>query len=216
MFTHLRDPLLGLDPVLLSEEEYEKLLEACGDRDILWLYVLALGETGGRCESEILWTTWDDVDLKEGFLWIASGRNGHRTKSGKGRWTPMSSRLCDAMRDHFAHYHFAQYDGQSSPWIFHHTTSRRHHRAGERIRSLYGAFKNAAKRAKLPLELVQHDLRHRRITTWLAEEKSVVLVKEAVGHADLRTTMAYTHLAREHLRGLVEQTSRQEQLKDLA
>lgn len=29
-------------------------------------------------------------------------------------------------------------------------------------------------------------------------------VKEAVGHADLRTTMAYTHLAREHLRSLVE------------
>ncbi len=39
----------GRDPVLLSEEEYEKLLEACGDRDILGLYVLALGETGGRC-----------------------------------------------------------------------------------------------------------------------------------------------------------------------
>ena len=48
-----------------------------------------------------------------------------------------------------------------------------------------------------------HDLRHRRITKWLAEGKSAVLVKEAVGHADLRTTMGYTHLAKEHLRSLV-------------
>jgi site-specific recombinase XerD len=31
-----------------------------------------------------------------------------------------------------------------------------------------------------------------------------VHVKEAVGHSDLRTTMAYTHLAREHLRSLVD------------
>jgi site-specific recombinase XerD len=27
-------------------------------------------------------------------------------------------------------------------------------------------------------------------------------VKEALGHSDLRTTMGYTHLAREHLRSL--------------
>jgi site-specific recombinase XerD len=48
-----------------------------------------------------------------------------------------------------------------------------------------------------------HDLRHRRATAWLAEGRSPVLVKEALGHADLRTTMGYTHLAKEHLRALV-------------
>jgi len=67
----------------------------------------------------------------------------------------------------------------------------------------------------LPPEFVQHDLRHRRVTTWLADEKSAVLVKEAVGHADLRTTMAYTHLAREHLRGLVDEPPAEE-VRDLA
>lgn len=33
----------------------------------------------------------------------------------------------------------------------------------------------------------------------------VVLVKETLRHADLRTTMGYTHLAKEHLRALVEE-----------
>lgn len=64
--------------------------------------------------------------------------------------------------------------------------------------------RGAAERAKLPAAWVMHDLRHRRVTTWLAEGKSPVLVKEALGHADLRTTMGYTHLVKEHLRALVE------------
>jgi hypothetical protein len=48
------------------------------------------------------------------------------------------------------------------------------------------------------------DLRHRRVTTWLAEGGDVAKVREAMGHADLRTTMGYTHLVRENLRSLVE------------
>ena len=42
------------------------------------------------------------------------------------------------------------------------------------------------------------------MTLWLAEGKNPVHVKEAVGHANLSTTMRYTHLSREHLRSLVE------------
>ncbi len=34
--------------------------------------------------------------------------------------------------------------------------------------------------------------------------------------AHLRTTMPYTHLAREHLRSLVEQEPKREELRDLA
>ena len=59
-------------------------------------------------------------------------------------------------------------------------------------------------RAKLPGDLHQHDLRHRRVTTWLAAGGDAVKVKEAMGHADLRTTMGHTHLIRENLRSLVE------------
>ncbi len=76
---------------------------------------------------------------------------------------------------------------------------------GKRIKSLRTSFETARGSAKLPEGFVAHDLRHRRVTTWLAEGGDVVKVKEAVGHADLRTTMAYTHLAREHLRSLVIQ-----------
>ena len=46
---------------------------------------------------------------------------------------------------------------------------------------------------------------NRRATSWIGAGKDVVKVKEALGHADLRTTMGYKHLAREHLRSLVEE-----------
>ena len=192
------------DPVILSENQYEALIDACADRPMLRLYVLVLGETGVRCESEALHLRWDDLDLEEGFIWVGTGREGHRTKSGRGRHVPMTACLRAAMKEHFAAYRFAQYGKQQTPWVFHHTLSRRRAKAGQRIGSLRNSFRAAVERAGVTPDLHQHDLRHRRVTTWLAEGKNPVHVKEALGHADLRTTMGYTHLAREHLRSLVE------------
>ena len=191
-------------PVILDGDQYAGLLKACENRPMLSLYVTTLGEAGVRCDSEALHLQWPDVDLEEGFLWISNGRDGHRTKSGKGRWVPMTPKLRQAMRDHFARFRFATYDGQRTPWVFHHLTTRRHAKAGERIGVLRHSFEGAATRAKLPPELHQHDLRHRRVTTWLAAGGDAVKVKEAMGHADLRTTMDYTHLVRENLRSLVD------------
>ena len=190
------------DPLILTDDQYDSLLSACGDREMLRLFVLTLGEAGVRSESEALMLTWDDVRLDDGFLYI-SQRNGRRVKGGKARWTPMTERLVGAMRDHFAQYRFAAYAGTQTPWVFHHPRTALRFTAGERIGSLYDGFKRAAARAKLPPNLRPHDLRHRRITKWLGEGQSATLVKEAVGHADLRTTMGYTHLSKEHLRALV-------------
>ena len=115
----------------------------------------------------------------------------------------MTPRLREAMREHFAAFRFAAYDGRRSPWVFHHERSRAGYTAGGRIKDLRGSFDPAVKRAKLPKGFRRHDLRHRRVTTWLAEGKPVAIVQEAMGHSDLRTTMGYKHLEKEHLRALV-------------
>jgi site-specific recombinase XerD len=109
----------------------------------------------------------------------------------------MTPRLVAAMRDHFARFRFS-----GLLWVFDHTTKCRHYKA--RIHSLRASFKNAVRRAKLPAAFHAHDLRRRRVTTWLVECANPVHVREAMGHSDLRTTMVYTHLAREHLRSLVQ------------
>jgi integrase len=189
-------------PVILDLDAYERLLAAAEGRPMLTLYLLLLGESGVRSKSEALWLRWEDVDLEGGFLFVASSRE-HRTKGGKGRWVPLTQRLLAALRAHAALFRLATYDGERSPWLFHHEFTRRTHRAGTRIASLDVSARAAIQRAGLPKGFRIHDLRHRRVTSWLAEGQNIVHVKEAVGHADLKTTMSYTHLAREHLRALV-------------
>src|SRR5690606_10892560 len=98
-------------------------------------------------------------------------RKGRRTKSGKSRRVPMTPRLRDAFRGHMARYRFANYRGEPTEWVFHHDRDRRHAKAGTRLGSLRRAFQGAVDRAKLPADLRQHALRHRRVTVWLAEGK---------------------------------------------
>jgi site-specific recombinase XerD len=64
-------------------------------------------------------------------------------------------------------------------------------------------FKQAAKEAGL-VRLRPHDLRHAFVTRKLAAGVPAQLVMKYVGHADLATTLRYTHLVPEHLRGVVE------------
>ncbi|MDH5761276.1 MAG: site-specific integrase [Gemmatimonadota bacterium] len=196
------------EPVILSDAQYERLLEACGreERPFLWLYVLLLGETGLRCDSEALWLRWEAIDLERGFLTVEGIRKGRRTKSGKARVVPLTQRLRDALRDHAAAYRLRTYHGKRSAWVFHHERDRRHATAGERIQRLRDSFDNAVERAELPADLNQHDLRHRRVTKWLAEGKAAHLVQKAMGHSDLRTTLGYEHLVPEDLLQLVEES----------
>lgn len=189
------------EPVIITSEEYERLLAACSTSPTLVLYVLLLGETGMRCESEALHLRWHDVSFETGFISVVSGREGHRTKSGRSRVVPMTPRLATALRTHFATYRFAA----QSPYLFHHSTTKRHHSAGGRIGTLRTAFKSAARRARLSTQFRQHDLRHRRVTTWLAEGRSPVHVQHAMGHSRLETTMAYYQFLPGHLRGLVDE-----------
>ncbi len=193
----------GRDPVILTSEEYERLVTESAYNPMLYLYTLLLGETGMRSESEAMWIRWEHVHLEERFLWINSNRV-HRTKSGRGRWVPMTDRLLEVMSEHVAAFRLRLYHQKRSEWVLHHVRDQRTGRAGERIGSLRTSFKSACRRAKLPGAFVRHDLRHRRVTNWLADGKNPVHVKEAVGHADLATTMRYTHLSREHLRSLVQ------------
>jgi integrase len=115
----------------------------------------------------------------------------------------MTPVLQQAVKRHFARYRFASYDGKRPEYVFHHPTTRRHYKAGDRILDMRRAFGNAARRAGLPEGFRRHDLRHRRVTTWLSEGKSPVLVQAAMGHASFKTTEDYLHLIKDHLRDLI-------------
>jgi len=183
------------DPVILTAAQYEALLGAATD-PMLKLYLLTVGESGARNESEVLQLQWGDVDFGQGDFVVGAHR---RTKTGKPRFVPMTARLAEAMRAHFAQHRLS---GRSE-WVFHHLTTRRHYHEGERIHSMHRAVQTAARTAKLPASWRAYDLRHRRITLWRLEGKPDSIVAEAVGHHSLAMTAHYTHVQRQHLKALV-------------
>jgi len=183
------------EPVILSDAQYEALLGACAG-PMLKLYLLTVGESGARNESEVLHLQWPDVDFAQGDLVVGTHR---RTKTGKPRYVPMTARLAEAMRQHFAQHRLAGL----SEWVFHHLTTRRHYTAGARIGSMHRAVQTAARKAKLPAGWRCYDLRHRRITLWRLEGRPDSIVAQAVGHASLAMTRHYTHVERAHLKALV-------------
>lgn len=191
--------------IILDNGQLDALLAKCDKRPMLKLYVLLLAETGLRAQTEALRLTWDDVDLAGGFIHVRSAA-GRRTKSGRVRFVPITPRLKTALQEHAARFRFATYNGERSPYLFHHVVAHRDAKAGERIRNMRRARETAAKNAKLPEGFRTHDLRHRRVTTWLAAGGDVVKVKEAMGHSQISTTMDYTHLVKEHLSSLANLT----------
>ncbi len=189
------------DPVILSDAEYELLLNECASDSMLSMFVLTMGETGARSESEVLWLKWEHLDFENGFLTIKSDRKGHRTKTAKSRRIPMSSRLKKALEAHVAKYEHTTYDGVRSPWVFHYTETRGKQQAGGRIVRLYQPFKRAAKRAGVAA-VTQHDLRHRTASIWAP--KSITLAAAALGHSSTKMTERYVHLKPKALQALVE------------
>jgi len=93
-----------------------------------------------------------------------------------------------------ATYQLRTYNGERTPWVFRHELDRRHVKAEARLGGFRRAFAGAVKQAALPADLVQHDLRHRRVTEWLRQGHPAHKVQKAMGHSDLRTTLHYEHM----------------------
>ncbi|MGB5454331.1 MAG: integron integrase [Sedimenticolaceae bacterium] len=70
---------------------------------------------------------------------------------------------------------------------------RRHH---VHETSLQKAIRNAAKEAGIAKRVTSHTLRHSFATHLLQSGKDIRVIQELLGHADLATTMIYTHVLR--------------------
>lgn len=76
------------EPVILSANGYEALLHACEGRSMLRMFVLLLGESGVRCESEGLWLRWIDLQFQKNELVIETVRKGIRSSPARSGSSP--------------------------------------------------------------------------------------------------------------------------------
>jgi len=184
----------------LTEAEYDVLRAECAGEPMLALFVTLAWETGGRT-GELLQLEWRDVDFERGQLtFVNDPQRGRQTKGRRSRTIPLSPEAMHAFRDHAARFRFGV---PASPYVFKHLRRSRDAEPGQRIERVYRGLKAAAKRATLT-DFRPHDLRHSFTTRKLAGGVAAQLVMRYVGHADLATTLRYTHLVPEHLRSVVE------------
>ena len=170
-------------PRYLNEEEIKILLEACSSR--LYPIVLTLLETGMRV-SELVNLRWEDVDFKRRNIKIESKKDWH-TKSYRPRMIPVREKLLEIMKSlaKKGDYVFTNDDG------------------GKFTNNLDRLWYKTIK--KTPLKIVNlHTLRHTYASHLVMKGVPLVTVKELLGHADIKTTLIYSHLSPEHLKDAVE------------
>jgi len=86
-----------------------------------------------------------------------------------------------------------------SMWLFEGASRGKHISSG----SLSKVFKRALCKAGLPKNYKLHSLRHSYATHLLDAGTDVRLIKELLGHRDIKTTLIYTHISDESLRHII-------------
>lgn len=162
-----------------TKEEITRLLAACADelRDMVAVTLA----TGLRID-ELLHLEWADIDLTGRLVAVHRGRQG-TVKSGRLRHVPILDSVLPLLR------------------------ARALKRGGDRlifpgrkgaVRARHGLrtiYKLALKRAGLDTELRWHDLRHTFASHWMMDGGDVFKLSRVLGHANVKQTMRYAHLA---------------------
>ena len=159
----------------LSREECSELIAVC-DPHLRPIVITALN-TGMR-RQEILGLRWDShVDLRHGFILLSLTKNGER------REIPINSTLRATLQ--------GKHRRLDVQHVFFDPAN------GKPYKEVKKSFATALKRAKIQ-DFHFHDLRHTFASQLIMAGVDLVTVKELLGHADIKMTLRYAHLAPSH------------------
>ncbi len=162
----------------LSDEERERLLEACGgspDSRLFLVVVLAIS-TGAR-KGELLRLRWPDIDLKRGVAVL------HQTKNDERRALPLTGLALAVLTERSkvrrldTDLVFANSEGQP---IF----PRK-------------AWEDALRAAEIE-DFRFHDLRHSAASYLAMSGATLAEIAEVLGHKTLAMVKRYSHLTEQH------------------
>lgn len=175
----------------LTREEAQRLIMSAdaGLNHCLGSFIRLALNTGMRL-NEMLGLEWQRVDIEQRRLQL----DGKHTKSGRRRFIPLNRYAVEALRERLA---FRAEHCPRSAWVFAWPD-------GRRVTRLYEQFQTAKKRAGID-DFRIHDLRH-TFASWLVSAGvPLTEVRDLLGHASVRETERYAHLAPNRLVQAVEQ-----------
>jgi len=164
-------------PVVLTASEVARLLSALPSEKLRVMAMLAYG--CGLRVNEVCLLRVDDIDAKRLLVRV---RNAKR---GRERYVMLSPRLLGALRAYW----------KTSRPVGSHLFPGRDLGKLYSSRSLRRAMSNAARRAGIAKHISPHTLRHSFATHLLDAGTDLRTLQVLLGHAALRSTMAYLHVS---------------------
>lgn len=186
-------------PDVLSREEVDRLLQACGD-DTRLTCLLELLYGAGLRVSELVSLRLGSLPRKRLGLW-ETREIIIRGKGGKERLCPLGAPALLALTNWLGTRDGEKYGSGSADFVFPsrgksgHLTRRR---LGQMLETL------AVKAGLHPTRAYPHALRHAYATHLLQGGADLRSVQTLLGHADIATTQIYTHVLTDELAELLE------------
>jgi site-specific recombinase XerD len=164
-------------PRVLSESEVKRLLEC--EKNPKHRLLLMLAYSSGLRVSEVVALRREHVDFQRRTVLVCS------SKGRVDRYTLLSDRAAEFLLQYCSLQNIAG-------WIFPGYPADRH----LSIRSAQAVFIKALRKAEISKQATIHSLRHAFATHLLERGTDIRYIQELLGHAALRTTQRYTHVAR--------------------
>lgn len=139
--------------------------------------------SAGLRVSEITHLRTQDIDSKQMRIFV------HHGKGGKDRYTLLSQRNLDLLREYWKQYR----PNRPGGYLFY---ARGQKHDVMTTRAVQNAFNKYREKANLPKTYTIHTLRHCFATHLLESGVEVCQIKELLGHTFIQTTAFYLHLSK--------------------
>jgi site-specific recombinase XerD len=167
-------------PVVLSKDEIAKMLNL--EKNPKHRLLLMLVYSSGLRVSEVVALKKEHIDIERKVIYI---RNG---KGRKDRNTMLADKAASFITEYCAFYGI-------ETWLFPGQRQKR----PLTIRSAQNIFDKALRRAQIPKKISIHSMRHTFATHLLESGTDIRYIQDLLGHASLRTTERYTHVAKRNV-----------------
>lgn len=167
-------------PTLMSKTEITRFFSAIDNLRDKAMFETVYG--GGLRISEIALLRIQDIDSEQMRIFI------HNGKGGKNRYTLLSQRNLEILREYWRQYRPNHPDG----YLFY---PRAQKNRVLTTRAIQQAFHRCCAKAGLPETFTVHTLRHCFATHLLDADVEVCRIKELLGHTFVQTTAFYLHMS---------------------
>jgi site-specific recombinase XerD len=164
-------------PVILSTAEIKKILDA--EKNPKHRLLLMLVYSSGLRVSEVICLRRQNLDIDRKLLLI------NKAKGRKDRYTILSEIVINSLKKYI-------YSARITTWLFPGAQPGKH----LSVRSAQYIFEHSLQKAGIAKDASIHSLRHTFATHLLENGTDIRYIQELMGHATLRTTERYTHVAR--------------------